>query len=224
MFRSIPTLLLFVSIALTCCKQAPKGEDAIVSEPGVVTKVENAKTYSIAGRSAKVGWIGTKVTAHHFGEINISEGTIEVKDANVVGGSFTIDMTTLVTLDKSGGEKLTGHLKSDDFFDVEQYPTAVFEIISAERRVFTERPAATQYDEHKRFQLNNPTHRLIGNLTMHGVTRQINIPAEIEFLPGSLIAKSQFDLNRKDWGIDFTGPKDNLIRDEVHIGIEFKAK
>ena len=76
--------------------------------------------------SSSVTWKGYKVTGSHMGNIALKEGSLEFKDGNLVGGEFTIDMTTVENTDMEGEykAKLEGHLKSDDFFGVATYPTA----------------------------------------------------------------------------------------------------
>lgn len=76
--------------------------------------------------TSSVTWKGYKVTGSHMGNIALKQGSLEFKDGNLVGGEFTIDMTTVENTDMEGEykAKLEGHLKSDDFFGVATYPTA----------------------------------------------------------------------------------------------------
>ncbi|MGB5321497.1 YceI family protein [Lutimonas sp.] len=76
--------------------------------------------------TSSVTWKGYKVTGSHTGSIALKEGSLEFKDEKLVGGEFTIDMTSVENTDMEGEykAKLEGHLKSDDFFGVENYPTA----------------------------------------------------------------------------------------------------
>lgn len=76
--------------------------------------------------TSSVTWKGYKVTGSHMGNIALKKGSLEFKDGNLVGGEFTIDMTTVENTDMEGEykAKLEGHLKSDDFFGVATYPTA----------------------------------------------------------------------------------------------------
>ena len=76
--------------------------------------------------TSSVTWKGYKVTGSHMGNIALKQGSLEFKDGKLVGGEFTIDMTTVENTDMEGEykTKLEGHLKSDDFFGVATYPTA----------------------------------------------------------------------------------------------------
>ncbi|ULC60795.1 YceI family protein [Flaviramulus sp. BrNp1-15] len=76
--------------------------------------------------NSKVVWKGYKVTGSHEGTISINSGTLMFEDDKLTGGEFEIDMTSINTTDLEGEykDKLDGHLKSDDFFGIETYPTA----------------------------------------------------------------------------------------------------
>ena len=79
---------------------------------------------------SQVAWKGHKVTGSHSGTIALKSGNLEFKNDKLTGGDFVIDMTTINTTDLEGGKKdnLDGHLKSDDFFGVTNFPTASLKI------------------------------------------------------------------------------------------------
>jgi len=89
------------------------------------TTIEDGKK-AIKVETSKVTWKGYKVTGSHQGSIAIKEGQLTFKDEKLVGGEFTIDMSSIENTDLEGDykAKLEGHLKSDDFFGVEKFPTA----------------------------------------------------------------------------------------------------
>lgn len=89
------------------------------------TTIEDGKK-EVKVETSSVTWKGYKVTGSHAGNIALKQGSLEFKDGKLVGGEFTIDMTTIVNTDMEGDykAKLEGHLKSDDFFGVATYPTA----------------------------------------------------------------------------------------------------
>ena len=76
--------------------------------------------------NSKVVWKGYKVTGSHEGTIAINSGSLIFENDKLIGGEFVIDMTSINTTDLEGEYKgqLDGHLKSDDFFGVANYPTA----------------------------------------------------------------------------------------------------
>ncbi len=89
------------------------------------TTIEDGKK-QIKVETSKVTWKGYKVTGSHEGSIAIKEGELEFKDGKLKGGAFIIDMSSIQNTDMEGEykAKLEGHLKSDDFFGVEKFPTA----------------------------------------------------------------------------------------------------
>lgn len=83
---------------------------------------------------SKVTWKAYKVTGSHTGTVNLTEGHLEFDGDKLIGGAFTVDMTSLVSTDLQGEYKgkLEGHLKSDDFFGVEAHPTSSLVFTSVE--------------------------------------------------------------------------------------------
>ena len=91
------------------------------------TIVSNAQTKKIDASKSKITWLGKKVTGQHGGTINIKEGNLVFAGKKLTGGTVTVDMTSLVSTDLKAGEgkeKLEGHLKSEDFFGTEKFPTS----------------------------------------------------------------------------------------------------
>ena len=86
----------------------------------------NAQTKQIKTEESNLVWKGYKVTGSHQGIIAIKSGSLTFINDKLTGGTFTTDMTTLMTTDDLGDykAKLEGHLKSDDFFGVKTHPTA----------------------------------------------------------------------------------------------------
>ncbi|TXG39280.1 YceI family protein [Seonamhaeicola maritimus] len=84
--------------------------------------------------NSKVVWKGYKVTGSHEGTIAIKTGSLTFEADRLIGGEFEIDMTTISATDLEGNwkSKLDGHLKSDDFFGVETFPTAKLVFTSVE--------------------------------------------------------------------------------------------
>jgi len=90
------------------------------------TTIEDGKK-EIKIETSSVTWKGYKVTGSHKGSIALKEGQLTFKEEKLVGGEFVMDMSTIENTDMEGEykAKLEGHLKSDDFFGVEKFPTAL---------------------------------------------------------------------------------------------------
>ena len=132
---SFYSLILFFAFS---CSQAPKSDEAQVGEAQAIDggAIVEASDYQLNTNESSVSWVGTKPIGKHNGAFKISEGVVKVKDGAIVGGTYLIDVASLKVLDMPAEDemnaKLSGHLKSGDFFDVEKYPTAKFEITSVE--------------------------------------------------------------------------------------------
>jgi polyisoprenoid-binding protein YceI len=151
----------------------------------------------------------------------ISDGSFDVKEGNLVGGSFTIDMGTIVAEDFLGNEKyddLIGHLNSPDFFDVATYPTAKFEITGVKENASEE---------------GGTSHLVMGNLTMRDQTNNITFPANVKVSDtGVELSAPEFGIDRTKWDVMFhsTGDagfaeltKDQLIDDTILLWLDVKA-
>ena len=198
------TVALFAAILTVtgCSDPADKVHKSAGSEPvkAAAAAAAGAKEYVIRTPDSKIGFVGSKVTGKHDGGFKSFTGNIKVADGKIVGSpEFKIDMKTLW----SDNEKLTGHLKSPDFFDVAKYPSATFTATSIE-------PAG---------DLSNVT----GNLELHGVTKSISFPAKIEITDDSVTVNADFAINRKDFNINYPGKTDDLIRDNVALMLAIKA-
>ncbi len=163
----------------------------------------SSRTIPISSEGSKIEFIGSKVTGSHNGGFKAFSGTARLNpDATGVAQVHVeIDMGSTWT----DNPKLTGHLKSPDFFDVAKYPKAEF-VSTAITTGGT----------------GNASHTITGNLTLHGVSKSISFPATVAVTGDDLTIASEFAINRKDFGITYPGKQDDLIRDEVVIKLDIK--
>ena len=90
-----------------------------------------AQKVEVNPKESSVEWLGEKIGGEHEGTIQVKSGYFELKNDKIVAGDFVVDMTTITNTDledEGYNQKLVGHLKSDDFFGVEKFPTANFVI------------------------------------------------------------------------------------------------
>jgi polyisoprenoid-binding protein YceI len=154
-----------------------------------------------------IGFVGSKkIGGSHEGGFRTFSGSF------VLGGNSGEPTLERVTAEIdtrsiwSDDEKLTAHLKNQDFFEVDTYPTARFET--------TEIVPGGE---------NGATHTLTGNLTLHGVTRSISIPATVEISGNRVTLTSEFVLNKEEFGMTFTGPG-GVIRHEVLVKLNVRGE
>jgi polyisoprenoid-binding protein YceI len=225
------SLLLSVGLFLCACTNAPDSDKATTTEAKEVTTGSAAnEVWKINTSDSKIEWVGTKVTGYHTGTIPLKEGDVFVKNGDVVGGSFVMNAKDMVvsgpkSVDEASNKKLLGHLKSADFFDVEKYPEAKFELtgLNSYSGSMTDTTDPRQ-EEINEYKVTNPTHLVSGNLTIKGVTKNIEFPGQVSVKGDVAEAVAKFNINRKDWGITYPGKPDDLIRDQIHLGIHIVAR
>jgi polyisoprenoid-binding protein YceI len=226
---------LIVSMAATtifyfACTNAPKSDEAKTTEAKDVDQSKAGIAWKVDVANSQVEWVGTKVTGYHTGTVPLKSGEIFVNNGEVTGGRFIMDLANMKVSgpkasDSSSNNKLLTHLKSADFFDVEKNPEGVFELTNI--KPYTgdaiKDTADPRQEEISKYKVSNPTHTVSGNLTLKGVTKNIEFPARITTSGNMTEAVAKFNINRKDWNIVYAGKPDDLIRDAIHLGISIKA-
>jgi polyisoprenoid-binding protein YceI len=213
---------------LAACTDAPESDKAETKDAQDVTTAKGT-SFKVDTTASKVEWVATKVSAYHSGTLNVKSGEVIIQDGNITGGNFVLDMNSIVVSgppgsDAKANEKLLGHLKSADFFDVATNPEATFTITSVAPFSGTAKDSTDPRQESiSKYKVTNPTHTVSGNLTIRGVTKNITFPAQLTIAGNSASAIAKFNINRQDWNIVYPGKPDDLIRDEVHLGIAVKA-
>jgi polyisoprenoid-binding protein YceI len=224
--------LALVTTGLFCfsCTNAPKSDDAKTTDAKEVTDDNTGASWKLDGSASTVEWVGTKVTGYHTGVVPLKSGEINVSNGQVTGGNFIMDLANMeVTgpkgVDAASNQKLLGHLKSADFFDVEKSPEGKFElttVVPYQGGAVRDTTDARQ-EQISKYKVTDPTHTVSGNLTLKGVTKNIEFPARITISGNQAEAVAKFNINRKDWKIEYAGKPDDLIRDDIHLGISIKA-
>lgn len=99
----------------------------------------NSYGVEIDKEQSSLVWKGTKVTGEHTGHLSFKNGDAKIKDGNLVGGEFEVDLNSLTVTDLEGewAQKFLGHMKSGDFFEVEKYPTSKLKITSVKGKTIT---------------------------------------------------------------------------------------
>lgn len=204
--------------AVACEDPAANKAKATVSEPSTnsapnsasrsnATAIQAVKGEALVinGENSKVEFTGSKVTGKHDGGFKTFTGTIDLVNGKPADSSVYVDIDTGSVF--TDDEKLTGHLKSADFFDVAKFPKATF------------RSTRIEADPAK-----GPDGYIVtGDFSLHGVTKSISFPATIKAGPDSVDVDAEFAVNRKDFGIVYTGTADDLIRDDVVIRLNLRA-
>lgn len=202
-FALIVTFVALAGCAKNPAEDVPKADvsSATNAAAGSSASAAAGKTYAFAPESSSIDFVGSKVTGSHKGGFKQFAGELNVVNGKVADTGNKVVISTASIW--SDNERLTGHLKSPDFFDVATYPTATFETTTV---------AAT------------PTNSIVGgNLTLHGVTKHISFPARINVSDQAVDVTAQFFINRFDFEMKYPGKADDLIRKEVVLNLNLKA-
>ena len=153
---------------------------------------------------SQVTWKGKKITGSHTGTINFEKGFLNMEGETITGGEFVIDMTSITVTDLkagSGKEKLEGHLKSDDFFGVENYPTSKLVIKNATK--------------------TDSGYVIDADITIKGITESINF----DLIMAGNTATTSLKIDRTKFGVRygsgsfFDNLGDNTIYDNFALDV-----
>jgi polyisoprenoid-binding protein YceI len=225
------TFLLTVAAAifLSSCSGGNNNQVDPKDAEDVGTASESALTLTVNTEKSSLKWKGSKQLANssHVGTIQISGGSLSIENGNIVAGNFTVDMNTIKNEDLPvdgdyNQAALEGHLKGNDFFSVEEFPSSSFEISKVE---------ALTNDE------NGNTHVISGNLTIKGISKNISIPSVVSISESGVTANASFTINRLDWNINYDKAgidnflqsvgkklKDDFVKNEIEITISLVAQ
>ena len=174
-----------------------------------------ATTYKVSVEDSKLIWSGKRVNYGHSGSVNLLSGELIFKGSKLTGGTFAIDMASIRDLDledeKRNG-RLTGHLKSGDFFDVEKFPLANYVVTSA-----------------KQDKVDKDTYEVTGDLTVKGITAPVTFKAQIENLGETVRATGLVVFDRTVFNVKYGSGSffddlgDKMIHDELSLEVELMA-
>lgn len=169
-----------------------------------------AQKSTVNTEKSTVEWVGKKIGGQHNGNIKLKSGSLELKDGNIAGGEFVIDMNSMTCLDledEGYNQKLIGHLKSDDFFGVATYPTATFKVTKA-----------TPFKDGKA--------KVSGNITIKGKTEPISfdvVKKENTYSASIDVDRSKFDVRYGSTSF-FDSLGDKAIDDIFNLNVKLVLK
>ncbi|KQB39893.1 YceI family protein [Flavobacterium aquidurense] len=170
--------------------------------------------FKIDSSNSNIDWTGRKVTGAHNGTIGIKEGHFILNDGKINGGNIVINTSTIKILDVTDPDtnaQFAGHLASDDFFSIEKFPTAAFDILSVK-------------------EVSNHTYYLEGNLTIKDITHLVGFETEVKsnqntlYLAGKLIIdRTKYDIKFRS-GNFFKDLGDTLIYNDFELDFNITAE
>lgn len=174
----------------------------------------DTKNFKVNSEKSLVEWIGRKVTGAHNGTIEVKEGTFAFENNNLSSGKFVIDTRSIKILDIDDAEtnaQFAGHLASDDFFNSDQFPDAVFEITHTE-------PG------------DNNSYYVTGDLTIKGITHSITTTLQIVKTDNAAVLDTKIVIDRTKFNIKFrssnffTNLGDTLIYNNFDLNVHLVAE
>lgn len=213
------TLALILTAFFFSCNQAPKGDEARISDEQRAS-VGDGMAFQVDTANSNVRFTGHGVGKNHPGNFKISSGAVKVSGNQITGGSFVIDINSM-DLEQNDGmvqEKLRPHLLSGDFFDAEKFDQASFEITKVEP--YEPMEGDTSIVDGANFYVS-------GNFKLKDVTKNITFPARIDLDDNTLKGEANFDIDRTDWQMNYGNDKtlgDKFINEKVNIELDLEAR
>ncbi|MFT5753947.1 MAG: polyisoprenoid-binding protein YceI [Flavobacterium sp.] len=162
------------------------------------------KTTKIDASKSTINWVGKKVTGKHEGTVNLKDGALVFDGKKLVGGNFTVEMTTITVTDLQGEMKgkLEGHLKADDFFGTNKFETSklVFKKIATKE---------------------NNTYTIYADLTIKDKTNEVVFDIVVKdktAIADVVIDRTKFGIEYKSGSI-FDGLGDATISDDFTLNV-----
>lgn len=162
---------------------------------------------------SKVTWHASKVTGSHFGNVPIASANLDYANGKITGGTFEMDMANLTVediTDAGSNQKLTGHLKSDDFFSVAKFTRSILKIKTVK-------------------STGGNNFEITGDLTIKGITKAVTFPATVTASNGTITTTAEIKFDRTHYDIKYRSGSyfedlaDKLIYDEVKLDVKLVA-
>jgi polyisoprenoid-binding protein YceI len=208
------TYLTYTTLFFLSCHGPVKEEKkttTTASASPIALHVGDEKYVAIDTKRSVVTWKGTNSFGAHMGYVYISKGELKLENDQLVGGTAEVDMNTIEDNNHGKDNGLINHLKSPDFFDVKNFPTATLSITEVS-------------------PINAETIKITGNLTIKGFTRPVTFSTKIAVKNGIVNASGKLNIDRTDWGIRYKSGKflenlaDETISDVIEFDINILAK
>lgn len=185
---------LFLLFLISCNNSKTTADDADTTKlDSIIAASSSSQIWIVDSKASTLTWQGTKPNTVHEGTIAIKEGTLSSENEKLTAGNFIIDMSSITETtnsdDPQSQNKLVTHLKSNDFFNVDTFPTSSFAITKVEENI------------------------VFGNLTIKNITREIKFPVDFKISGAILNASTGFAIDRTLWEINFNSGK--KLKDKV---------
>ena len=225
-FKPLILFVIFLALGLGVFRIVPPAAPTESSVPGA--KKEAVKEaplareaipdgqYTIVPGKSIVRWQGRKPLLQgdaDNGTLGTQEADGTIRTGRIVGGKIVFDMTQIKVASTGSGRgdsTLEAHLKSDDFFATEQFPTAEFVIAHISQDSASGEPFG---------------YLIHGTLTLKGITNSLEVPATAYMADDVPHLDIAMEVDRTQWNIRYGSGTffDNLANNVIDdkFGVTF---
>lgn len=220
--KNILISLLIIGVLVFLGMKIFGGQDKKVNESNNQYNLGEATTtasnqldknmFQVDNTKSTVSWKGAFVSGakSHTGTIQILSGEGKYENGEISSAKIVFDMNSIK--ENEGSARLEEHLKSDDFFSVSKFPQSSIETVSITKG-------------------NQPNiYSVKANLTIKGITKEINFPMTITVNGGVINAVGKLTFNRADFEVKYGSSSffknlgDKVIKDEVEMNVNISTK
>lgn len=205
--------MLFSTLLLVGCGATVEEDTTVDTTPEVDVEVEIEEDdtdmdedmdysgeYSLDTDASTFVWAGSKVVGGgHVGTIDPESGYVTIEENELVEGEVVMDMTTILSTDEAGGDRLDTHLKSDDFFKVEEYPTSTLRVRSATENA-------------------DGTYTFDATLEILGIANDLELIGSLDLGDASITMTTSFVIQRETYGIG-SGFKGAVLEEDLDFEV-----
>ena len=188
-------------------EETSETEDASMNEETAETEGPSG-SYMLSQEESMLAWEGTMLKIGgvslygHTGTLAFQKGMMTMENGKIVKGMFVVEMNTIIPTDDaykpeegSTPEKLVGHLSSPDFFAIDSFPTATFQVTGMEDG------------------------KIMGDMTIRGITNAETMEnVTMETMDGKVKATGSMTLDRQKYNVAFDlGAEDKIISDDLDL-------
>jgi polyisoprenoid-binding protein YceI len=215
--KNLSQIILIASLGLASGPvMAKDAKTTTETKTKVETKTKKTTETVISSVEGQVKWTGYGVGKSHGGTVTVKSGEVKLTDDVLTHVAFVLDMNSLHSPDS---EKLTGHLKNADFFDVAKYPEAQFK--------------STEIKLIKQDKAKGPNYEIKGLLTIKGKEKPFEFKASVSNEGKNYLGLAETQIvDRTQFGIEYNSDKftavsklgDKLIKNNIDLQIQIKTK
>ena len=202
-----------VSFGLISCGEEAQKKEEVTESSEINADSANIKVYIVDTALSSIKWTGSKPTEEHFGTLNVLPTVVEVNGKQIVHGDIAVNMQSMTVSDiedKESNAKLLGHLKNQDFFNVEKYPEAHLVVLDS--------------------RVDPDQNVMMVDLIIKGIQNSFEFPYNIEYEENQVVIlgstsfdRTQYDIKYKSKSF-FSDLGDKFINDEITLDFNIVLK